>query len=135
MLVIDACALIEILTVEPSEIPELNNRVRASEWMSAPALIDYEVLNVLRKMATRGDIDEYLAEESRLVLRNLRLNRVPLDDEMSERIWELRHNVSAYDASYVAVAEHLNVPLVTTERRLASGARKHTSIKIESYAI
>src|SRR5699024_4464667 len=72
MLVIDACALIEILTVEPSEIPELNNRVRASEWMSAPALIDYEVLNVLRKMATRGDIDEYLAEESRLVLRNLR---------------------------------------------------------------
>ena len=135
MLVIDASALVELLTVDPDDEPDLACRVHEVEWMSAPDLIDYEVLNVLRKMVLRGDIEVELAQESRLALRDLRLSRQPLTDEIADRVWQLRHNASAYDAAYLALAEHLNVPLVTADRRLAEGLRKLTPVTIESYAM
>jgi predicted nucleic acid-binding protein len=135
VLVIDASALIEILTVDPCDIPDLARRVHDAEWMSAPDLVDYEVLNVLRKMVIRSDIDAELAEQSRLALRDLRLSRHPMTDDMSDRVWQLRHNASAYDASYIALAEVLGVPLVTAERRIADGLRGMTSVDIESYAV
>ena len=135
MLVIDASALVELLTVDPDDEPDLACRVHEVEWMSAPDLIDYEVLDVLRKMVLRGDIEVELAQESRLALRDLRLSRQPLTDEIADRVWQLRHNASAYDAAYLALAEHLNVPLVTADRRLAEGLRKLTPITIESYAM
>jgi predicted nucleic acid-binding protein len=135
MLVIDASALVELLTVDPDDEPGLASRVHEVEWMSAPDLIDYEVLNVLRKMVLRGDIEVELAQESRLALRDLRLSRQPLTDEMADRVWELRHNASAYDAAYLALAEQLDVPLVTVDRRLAEGLRELTPVTIESYAM
>lgn len=133
MLVIDASAIVEVLTADPGDIPDLAHRIHDAEWMSAPDLLDYEVLNVLRKMLGRGDIDAELAESSRLALRDLRLTRHPLTDDMADRVWQLRHNVSAYDASYVTLAEHLRMPLITAERRLAEGVQALTSIDIESY--
>jgi predicted nucleic acid-binding protein len=134
VLVIDASALVDLLTVDPGDIPELARRIHDVDWMSAPDLIDYEVLNVLRKMAIRGDIDAELAEDSRIALRDLRLSRHPMTDEMADRVWQLRSNASVYDASYVALAEVLRVPLVTSERRLAEGLKGLTSTEIESYA-
>jgi predicted nucleic acid-binding protein len=133
MLVVDTSALVDVLTTDPAETPDLARRVRDAEWMSAPDLLDYEVLNVLRKMAQRGDIDEQLAEESRRSVRSLRLSRHPLTDEMADRVWQLRHIISAYDAAYVALAERLDVPLVTTDRRLANAAQRLTSVSIECY--
>lgn len=133
MLVIDASALIEVLTVDPAARPDLVGRVRGVDWMSAPALVDYEVLNALRKMLLRGDVDEAVAEDSRRPLRELRLQRHSLNDELTDRIWQLRSNATAYDAAYVALAEHLDVPLVTTERRLHEGLKGLTHIRIESY--
>ena len=50
-------------------------------------------------------------------------------------MWELQHNASAYDATYLAFAEQLDVPLVTADRRLAEGLRKLTPVTIESYAM
>lgn len=134
MLVVDASAIVEVLTVDPAEIPELVDRLSDVEWMSAPYLIDYEVHNVLRKMIFRGDIDAEMADEARGAYRTLRLSRHALTEDMAERAWALRENITAYDASYIALAETLNVPFVTTERRLAEIARKLTSVEIESYA-
>lgn len=134
MLVIDASALVDVLTLDPADCPDLVKRVRDTEWMSAPDLLDYEVLNVLRKMVARDVIDAELAESSRLMLGRLRLSRHSMTEALSERIWELRGNASAYNASYVALAEQLGVPLVTTDNRLARGLRPHTSIDIDSYA-
>lgn len=76
MLVVDASALIDVLTVDPRDIPDLARRIHEVEWMNAPALLDYEVLNVLRKLVQRGEIDEPLAEEARLAVRELRLSRI-----------------------------------------------------------
>jgi predicted nucleic acid-binding protein len=135
VLVIDTSALAEILTTDPVYNPDLSRRVQDVEWMSAPSLIDYEVLNVLRTLVLRATIDAELAEDSRHTLRLLRLSRYPITDERADRVWQLRHNASAYDASYVALAEHLNVPLVTAERRLAEGIRGLATVEIESYAV
>lgn len=135
MLVIDASALVEVLTVDPVDIPDLARRVHDVEWMSAPDLVDYEVLNVLRKMVLRGDIDAEFADECRLALRDLRLSRHPMTDDISDRVWQLRHNASAYDAAYLALAESLGVPLVTAERRMADGLQELTPIAIEGYAV
>lgn len=126
--------MVEALTSDPADIPDLIARLRGAEWMSAPFLIDYEVHNVLRKMVFRGDISQELAEESRHAFRNLRLSRHAMTEDMANRVWELRQNASAYDASYVALAETLGVPLITTERRLAEGLKGLASIDIESYA-
>jgi predicted nucleic acid-binding protein len=135
VLVIDASALVEVLTADPDEISELAQRIHDAEWMSAPDLIDYEVLNVLRRLVVSGDIDGELAEDARRTLRDLRLTRYPLTDEMSDRVWQLRHNASAYDASYVALAEHLDLPVVTADGRLARGLQSSTSAEIETYAV
>jgi predicted nucleic acid-binding protein len=133
VIVIDASALIEVLTVDPREVAELARRVRDIDWMSAPSLIDYETLNVLRTMVARADIDSALADDARLALRDLRLTRHALTDELTERMWQLRHSLTAYDAAYIALAEQLDVPLITTDRRLADGAASLTSVPIERY--
>lgn len=54
---------------------------------------------------------------------------------MTDRIWQLRHNITAYDASYVALAEHLGMPLITAERRLAAASNDVTSAQIETYVV
>ncbi|EID54897.1 type II toxin-antitoxin system VapC family toxin [Saccharomonospora xinjiangensis] len=134
MLVIDASALVDILTAAPESIPALAKRVQNAEWMMAPELIDYEVLNVLRKMVSRGMIGADFAGVCRLTLHDLRLERYSLTDSMADRVWELRHNASAYDAAYLALAETREVPLITSERRLAEGLRRLARTSIESYA-
>jgi len=85
----------------------------------APYLIDVEVVSTWRKLTAAGRLDGRRAEIARIDLRELPIRRVP-HTRMMERCWELRHNVTIYDAVYVALAEALDVPLVTADRRLAN---------------
>jgi predicted nucleic acid-binding protein len=85
--------------------------------LSAPTLLPYEVTNVLRRASASGDITHDVAT---LAFRNLSRLHIYLYDfePLAVRIWELRENLAAYDAGYVALAERLDVELATIDRRL-----------------
>ncbi len=91
----------------------------ASEDLHIPHLIDSEVAHVLRRHALRGSIghdDAWRALDTWRRLGAVRYASVGLLD----RVWALRHNLSAYDATYAALAESLSCPLLTADIRLAN---------------
>lgn len=90
----------------------------ASEQIHAPHLIDVEVLSGLRRLAGSAEASAAQAEAALSVWRRLALTRYPMAPHAG-RIWELRDNVSSYDACYVALAEALGCSLVTADGRLA----------------
>jgi predicted nucleic acid-binding protein len=87
--------------------------------LAAPHLLPVEVTSVLRRASNAGDISDDVASLAHADLVDLRIELVPYDI-VASRVWELRHNLSTYDAWYVAVAELLDAPLATLDRRLAS---------------
>ncbi len=91
----------------------------------APSLIDAEVLHVLRRYAFAGFISSASADRAIGELKGLDMTRYPHRD-LIERVWALRHNLTAYDATYVALAEALDAPLITCDARLAA-APGHTA--------
>lgn len=86
--------------------------------LSAPSVLPYEVANVLRRLERSKVIDKSSARLALADLNDLAVHQWPFAP-FSARIWELRDNLTSYDAAYVALAEHLEVPLVTIEGRLA----------------
>jgi predicted nucleic acid-binding protein len=118
MIVIDASILVPILADDGPGGQRKRNRVRDRRLL-APALIDVEVLAVMRKAASTGRLGERRLLEALAALMALPLHRAA-HTPLLPRMWALRHNVTAYDASYVALAEAMRVPLVTADARLAS---------------
>jgi predicted nucleic acid-binding protein len=92
--------------------------------LHAPHLLDVEVANALRRRVTTRAIRETRAKQALEDLSDLDLTRYP-HLPFIERVWELRANLTAYDAVFVALAEALGATLVTTDSRLARapGAR------------
>lgn len=86
--------------------------------MAAPQLLQVEVLQVLRRRVGAGYTSLDDAEQTRLLMRDLNIRY--FDHPMlEERTWELRDNLTAYEAGYVALAEILGVPLLTSDARIA----------------
>jgi len=119
MIVIDASAMIEVLLVTPAALGIEERLFSPGETLHAPHLLDLEVTQVLRRYCASGEMSAARAEEALSDLASLGVNRYP-HDLFLPRVWELRHNVTAYDAAYVALAEELSAPLLTRDRRLAS---------------
>lgn len=119
MIVVDAAAAVSALLNEGAA-----RALLATEQLHAPHLVDSEVAHVLRREANAGRISGDAGWEALSTWGRAGLTRHPLYG-LFERIWELRHNVSAYDAGYVALAESLGCALVTADRRLsqATGIR------------
>lgn len=116
MIVVDAsAALAGLLNDGPAR------SLLAGEALHAPHLIDSEVANALRRRVAAGQVDEPDAIQSLGVWRHLGLTRYGVAS-LLDRIWDLRHNLSAYDAGYVALAEALGCALVTADVRLANAA-------------
>ena len=118
MIVLDTSALVELLLALPLS-PHVEAALDDAGWqVAAPQLQAIEVLQVLRRRVTAGVTAPDAAEQARTLLRELGV-RYFEHDLLVERVWQLRDNLTAYDASYVALAELLNVDLVTTDSRLA----------------
>lgn len=129
MIVVDASALLEVLLRTPAGEAVESRLFGARQQLDAPHLLDIEIAQVLRRYAAAGEIDQ---ERGRLALTDLAdfpLRRYP-HDFLLPRVWELRHNLTAYDAVYVALAQALDAALLTRDRRLAAIAGRFAQIEL-----
>ena len=119
MIVVDASAALSALLS-----PGPARRALASEQLHAPHLIDSEVANALRRGVGAKRLDAAAGWTALDAFRRLGMTRYPVFS-LLDRVWELRENLSAYDASYVALAELLDCNLLTADARLtrAPGVR------------
>ncbi|MHB8508382.1 MAG: type II toxin-antitoxin system VapC family toxin [Candidatus Dormibacteria bacterium] len=101
----------------------------AADQLHAPHLIDSEVANALRRSAASGRIPSTAAASALAAWRGLGILRYPVIGVL-ERVWQLRSNLSAYDASYVALAEALGCSLITCDGRLARAPRLRCPITV-----
>jgi predicted nucleic acid-binding protein len=115
---VDASAAVELLLRREAYEPVAALLLSPREILHAPHLLDVEVTHVLRRLERGSTVTATRAREALEDLRALRLVR-HAHLSLLERAWELRDNLSAYDAMYVALAESLGVPLVTMDGRLA----------------
>ncbi len=93
----------------------------------APEVIDLEVANLLRKAVIRRAIDARTADEEIAAWAVNEVQRFPHAPRLAA-VWAMRHNITPYDASYVALAVELDVPLVTADRRLAAAAANYCEV-------
>jgi predicted nucleic acid-binding protein len=129
MIVLDASAAVDWL-LQTAAGQRIEQRIYAQrETLHAPHLLDLEVTQVLRRLARQGVVAASRADEAIRDLLDLRVTRYP-HFVLLPRIWQLRHNLSAYDAAYIALAEKLRAPLITRDARLASASGRPATIEL-----
>ena len=122
-MVTDASALLEVLLQMPAARAVEHQLFDSGRTLHAPHLLDIEVAQVIRRRAVGGGIDDQTGRAALRALTDMPIQRYP-HDVLLPRVWELRGNLTAYDAVYVALAEMLDAPLLTRDRRLADAARR-----------
>jgi predicted nucleic acid-binding protein len=132
MIVLDASAVIEWLLRTPKAVA-IEARLFAksaepSRW-HAPHVLDLEVAQVLRKQVAKGVMSDVRGHEALQDLMDLPLARYP-HDFLLPRVWELRNNLTAYDAVYVALAEALGASLVTCDASIAAAPGHHAQVEV-----
>ena len=133
LIVVDASALLALLLNTPGASEIEKRLVEASESLHAPHLIDLEITHVLRRYVSIGQLTPQQGEEALTEVSDFQINRYP-HYPFLPRIWALRHNVTAYDAVYLALAESLPAPLITCDARLAAAPGHQASIeKFDTY--
>jgi predicted nucleic acid-binding protein len=129
VIVVDASALLEVLLRTPAANAVEDRIFAPQQTLHAPHLLDVEVAQVVRRYAAHGEIDSARGRMALSDLADLSLRRYP-HDFLLPRIWDLRNNLTAYDAAYVALAEVLDIPLLTRDRRLAAAAGHRAQIEL-----
>jgi predicted nucleic acid-binding protein len=118
LIVVDASVVVTALADDGLDGERHRARL-AGERLAAPHLLDIEVVSAWRRLAAGGRLDDRRAALARADLRSLPVRRVP-HAPLLERCWELRANLTAYDAAYVALAELIGAPLLTADAKLVS---------------
>jgi len=129
MLVIDASAILELL-LRTTAATEVEERILSANGnLHAPHLLDIEVAHVLRRYCAAGEMTPHRVREAFVDLKKLTIVRYahwPFID----RIWELRNNVTAYDAAYLVLAEFLSVPFLTCDGHLRSAPGHQANVEV-----
>jgi predicted nucleic acid-binding protein len=122
VIVVDASAALDGLLAAATNAGIAWRIVGGDAPLAAPDLIDVEVMGVLRRWEARGEITAARAHQALRDLRALPIIRYPAR-AVADAAWKLRHNLTAYDAQYVALAQALPAALLTTDVRMAAAAR------------
>jgi predicted nucleic acid-binding protein len=128
MLVVDASCLAEVALAGP-DAEAVRGSLAADGDQAAPHLVDAEVLGVVRRAHLRGELDLTAATQAIIDLGawpGTRVDHRPL----LERAWELRHSLTAADALYVALAEAVDAPLLTLDKRLVRADGPRCAVEI-----
>ncbi|MBA2495518.1 MAG: type II toxin-antitoxin system VapC family toxin [Acidimicrobiia bacterium] len=128
MIVVDASVLMAALADDGDDGDRARGRLRG-ERLVAPHLVDLEVASAWRRLVAGGDLDARRADLAFADLAALRMERVG-HRRFLPRCWELRANVTPYDAVYVALAESLAITLVTADVRLADAPGPRCPIEV-----
>jgi len=128
VIVVDASVIVTALADDGRDGDRIRERLRG-ERLAAPHVIDLEVTSAWRRLAAAGALDDRRVELALVDLLALRLERVA-HGPLLPRCWELRTNVTIYDAAYIALAEALDTTLLTADRRLASAPRARCHIEV-----
>ena len=128
MIVVDASVLVVALVDDGNDGSIARHRL-IGEVLVAPELIDLEVLSVLRRTVALGVITALRGKSAIADLIDLPLRRAS-HTPLLARCWELRPNLTSYDASYVALAEVLDVTLVTADGRLAKAPGLRCAVEL-----
>ena len=130
MIVLDASAAVVVLLNLGAGARHIRERMeREVDGLHVPHLFEIEVLNALRHHALRRGISERRSLELLEDLATMSISRYA-HTAMLPRIWELRDNVSAYDAAYIALAETLEAPLITRDARLARAPGIRATVEV-----
>ncbi len=119
MIVVDASVLANVVGDDEAAGQLARARFASASAVSAPDLVDVETVSVLRRRWLAGDLSDERCRVAVDDLLALPITRFPVGP-MMVRAFELRANITAYDASYAALAEALDCPLITADRRLAN---------------
>jgi predicted nucleic acid-binding protein len=129
VIVLDASVAIDWL-IRSLAAQRIESRILSrNQSLHAPELLDLEVVQVLRRLVREGTVSTSRAETAIEDLLDMRITRYP-HSVLLPRIWQLRHNLSAYDAAYVVLAERLGATLFTRDARLASAAGHSVAVEV-----
>lgn len=129
MIVLDASAAVDWL-LRTAAGQQIEQRIYAGkDTLHTVHLLDVEFAQVLRRLVREGTLAPKRAEEAIEDLAALRIVRyAPV--LLLQRVWRLRQNLSAYDATYVALAEKLQAPLITRDRRIAAAPGHAAAVEV-----
>jgi len=126
--VVDSAVVVDALTAADG-VDDLHAYLAAEE-LHAPTLLDYEVLSALRGLTLGAHLSTARAQDVLTDFEDLSVQRWPSVDSLRRRAFQLRDNLSAYDAAYVALAEALECSLLTRDARLARSGGHMARIEV-----
>jgi predicted nucleic acid-binding protein len=129
MIVVDASIVANVLADDGKEGDLARAHIRGAGDLMAPDLVDVETVSVLRRRWLAGDLTEGRFRTAVDDLESMPIVRYPTR-RLMRRAFELRENVTAYDAVYVALAEGLACPLLTADTRLAKAPGPGCEIRV-----
>jgi predicted nucleic acid-binding protein len=130
LIILDASAVVAVLVGAGQGAERIRERMETpDESLHVPHVMDLEVLQALRRHILPGILSPERSSEALEDLKNLTFVRYP-HAPLAERIWDLRENLTAYDAAYVALSEALDAPLVTMDAKLARAPGIRAAVEV-----